>query len=467
MMSRTVVFVLTAVMAGCTVVGAPAPLPAPPSAEAGGGGPPSGAAAPAERPAPASVAEAPTTDLHTGLRPVRTFAEVRGLWVVRSSMTSEAEVLAMVENAASAGFNTLIVQVRGRADAFYRSSLEPRAETLTGPDGFDPLALAVTEGHRRGLAVHAWVNTHLVWGPAPNPRSPDHLVNARPDWLGVPRALAEELFTLAPNDARYVDALRRYADRNRGTVEGIYTSPSHPEVKARVHEVWMELLDRYDLDGIHFDYIRFPSGDFDYSRGGLERFRAWVAAGNGGAGWSAGTSGGLAGVPERFSSASEALAFVDARPQAWAEFRREQITGVVRRIYHDVKARRPEVVVSAAVIADADDAFRHRFQDWPGWLAEGILDIAVPMAYTPDNARFDRQITVARDAAGVRERVWAGVGAYLNGLDGTLDKIDLARARGAGGVVLFSYDWAVGTAPGEDDEPFLERVARERFRPVP
>ena len=90
------------------------------------------------------------------------------------------------------------------------------------------------------------MNTHLVWGPAPNPRSPDHLVNARPDWLGVPRALAEELFTLAPNDPRYVDALRRYADRNRGTVEGIYTSPSHPEVQARVHQVWMELLDRYD-----------------------------------------------------------------------------------------------------------------------------------------------------------------------------------------------------------------------------
>jgi len=60
-----------------------------------------------------------------------------------------------------------------------------------------------------------------------------------------------------------------------------------------------------------------------------------------------------------------------------------------------------------------------------------------------------------------------GVGAYLNGFEGTLDKIDLARARGAGGIVLFSYDWAVGTAPGEDDEPFLQRVAQERFRPVP
>lgn len=443
--------------AGCTVVGPAVPV-APPSAA---GEPDDRPEEPAtETPAPAEEGadpdDAPTTG-HTGLQPVRTFEEVRALWVVRSTMTSEAEVRTMVDRAASAGFNTLVVQVRGRADAFYRSSLEPRAETITEPDDFDPLALAVEEGHRRGLAVHAWVNTHLVWGPAPSPRSPDHILNASPDWLAVPRDLAEELYTLAPNDPRYVDALRRYADRNRNTVEGIYTSPSHPEVHARVHAVWMELLDRYDLDGIHFDYIRFPSGAFDYSRGALERFRAWVAERDAG-----GVAAG-AGADDGFASVQEALAFVDARPEAWAEFRRAQVTALVRRIYRDVKARRPEVVVSAAVIAHADDAFRHRFQDWKGWLAEGILDIAVPMAYTTDDQRFERQVTEVRRAAGTRERAWAGIGAYLNGLEGTLDKIDLARASDAGGIVLFSYDWAV-SAGMEDDTPFLERIGRERFR---
>lgn len=446
-----------ALATGCTVVGAPVPI-ATPSA---GGDPDERPEGPAAE-APAVADEGPARDrppepTFTGLQPVRTFEEVRALWVVRSTMTSEAEVRTMVDRAASAGFNTVVVQVRGRADAFYRSSLEPRAETITEPEGFDPLALAIEEGHRRGLAVHAWVNTHLVWGPASPPRSPDHILNARPDWLAVPRALAEELYTLAPNDPRYVEALRRYADRNRNTVEGIYTSPSHPEVHARVHAVWMELLERYDVDGIHFDYVRFPSGAFDYSRGALERFRTWVAEREGlgnGVGRSAGAG---------FTSAREALAFVDARPDAWAEFRRAQVTGLVRRIYRDVKARRPEVVVSAAVIANAEDAYHHRFQDWKGWLAEGILDIAVPMAYTTDDARFDRQITEVRRAAGARERAWAGIGAYLNGLQGTLDKIDLARERDAGGIVLFSYDWAVSTGM-EDDTPFLERIGRERFR---
>jgi hypothetical protein len=85
------------------------------------------------------------------------------------------------------------------------------------------------------------------------------------------------------------------------------------------------------------------------------------------------------------------------------------------------------------------------------------------MAYTTDDARFDRQVTAARAAAGSSERTWAGIGAYLGGLEGTLAKIDLARARGAGGIVLFSYDWAVTAGSGEDEEPFLGRVARERF----
>ncbi len=155
---------------------------------------------------------------------------------------------------------------------------------------------------------------------------------------------------------------------------------------------------------------------------------------------------------------------MEARPGAWDDFRRAQITGLVRRIYHAVKARRPEVVISAAVIADAEDAYAHRFQDWRSWLAEGVLDVAVPMAYTPDNGRFDQQIAEVRRAAGARERAWAGVGAYLNGLDGTLEKIDLARANDAGGIVLFSYDWAANEAPGTDDDPFLQRVGRARFQ---
>lgn len=426
----------------CTLAGPPPAAPPEPARR-----PPVQAQAPPTPEAgPAGRAPAPA------FTPARTFEEVRGLWVVRSTMTSEQEVRDMVERAAASGFNTVIVQVRGRADAFYSSSLEPRAETITGPPDFDPLALAVEEGHRRGLAVHAWVNTHLVWGSGALPESPRHLVNEHPEWLAVPEALALELHDVDPRDERFVAALSRHARARSATVEGLFSSPSHPEVQERVYAVWMDLVERYDLDGVHFDYVRFPSNEFDYSRGALDRFRAWVAP-----------RLGEDASAQLEAAAGDPLALVRALPEEWDAFRREQITGLVERIYHAVKARRPEVVVSAAVVADVSTAYTHRFQDWPRWLSEGILDVAVPMAYTPDDRRFATYIRTARDAAGARERLWAGIGAYLDTLDGTLDKIDSARGEDAGGVVLFSYDWATGEGRGDPQSPFLRRVGRERF----
>ncbi len=384
--------------------------------------------------------------------PTRRFREVRGLWVVRGPLTAAERVRRMVADAEESGFNTLIVQVRGRGDAFYASRWEPRAEVIEEP-GLDPLALTLAEAHRRGIAVHAWVNTHLVWSGPQLPSSPDHVVNAHPEWLGVPRALARELWNMDPRDRRYVAALRRYAADNPQTVEGVYTSPSHPGVQERLYDVWMDLAERYELDGIHFDYVRFPSGDFDYSRGALDRFRGWVAPRL---------------TPERLRELDQAyrsdpFAFTDALPGPWSEFRRAQITRLVERIYTGVKARRPDVVVSAAVFANVEDAYSARFQDWRAWLDQGILDVVVPMAYTPQNGLFAAQIREAAVSAGRQDRVWAGIGAYQNGLTGTLDKIDLARKEGVGGLVLFSYDWAAGDAAREGSPQVLRRIGEARF----
>jgi hypothetical protein len=69
----------------------------------------------------------------------------------------------------------------------------------------------------------------------------------------------------------------------------------------------------------------------------------------------------------------------------------------------------------------------------------------------------------ARVAAGTRDRVWAGIGAYMNTAAGTLDKIDIARAEGSGGVVLFSYDWIVAEGQGSGSDPLLMQLGRERF----
>jgi uncharacterized lipoprotein YddW (UPF0748 family) len=387
-------------------------------------------------------------------RPLPSPEEVRALWVVRTTLVDPDSVRAMVRRADEAGFNTLIVQVRGRGNAFYTSAWEPRADALaTHRDpGFDPLALTIQEAHRRGLAVHAWVNTHLVANMDKLPEAADHLVYTRPEWLAVPRPLAAELYQMAPHDPRYLAALVDYARANRDRVEGLYTRQSLPEVKEHLYSVWLDILQRYDVDGIHFDYVRYAAPDYDYSRSALERFQRWLEP--------------LLDETMRphFAAlaAADPLVYADSFPVQWDRFRREQVTDLVERIYHGVKKRNPDVLVSAAVFANSEDAYRNRFQDWREWLRRGILDVACPMAYTQETQIFTDQIRTAVETAGA-ERVWAGIGSYRTTVAGTVEKIQVARGLGAAGIVLFSYDSAVRPGPENPNGDYLIQVRDQAF----
>ncbi len=407
------------------------------------------------------VAVALVTVVSAGAEPTDTdiadpyrFDEVRALWVIRTALDSPDAVREMVAEAAGSGFNTLLVQVRGRGDAFYASSLEPRAERLPDNPAFDPLRLVIEEAHARGMAVHAWVNTYLVWGPVDPPRSPMHVVNANPDWLAVPRSLGRELHDRNPRDPRYLRSITEHAWAHQRTVTGLWSSPSHPAVQARVQAVWLELATNYDLQGIHFDYVRLPSGEFDYSRGTLDRFRAWVRPYL---------------SSQRYAdlvaaSGSNPFAMAEALGDLWDQFRRDQVSTLVRRIYRSVKEVRPDLVISAALVPDPKEARVKRYQDWWSWLADGFLDVAVPMAYTTDREQFDAWVEEARVSAGSRERVWAGVGAYKNPVDATLRQIDSARERGVGGVVVFAYDSASST-PAQSGTPTpLQQIGSAAFR---
>lgn len=381
--------------------------------------------------------------------------ERRVLWVVRGTLTHPDSIRAMVRRASDAGFNTLLVQVRGRGDAYYASSFEPYPDLLTfdGPPDFDPLMMTVDAAHAAGLEVHAWMNMHLVQGMGPLPSDRDHLVHARPDLLAVPEALAAELYGVDPFDPSYLERLHRYARDNPDQLEGIYTSPANVDVQEHIERVVGDVLDRYPVDGIHLDYIRYPSPDFDYSRGALDAFRRVMEPRLG------------PGEQERMSRAarSDPLVYANSYPEDWGDFRRAQITRTVERVRRQIRNRRPEATLSAAVFANAEDARRSRYQDWHSWLRSGTLDVAVPMAYTPDNRFFRRQIASAVGVVGP-DRVWAGIGVYQTTLRGTLDKIEIARELGAGGISLFSYDWAVSEGRSDRrDTPFLDRVGQEAF----
>ncbi len=382
--------------------------------------------------------------------------EVRALWVVRTTLTSREKIRTMVESAKENGFNTLIVQVRGRGDAYYRSRREPRAVELKEQSReFDPLAVTLVEAKQRGLKVHAWLNTSLLANLDALPTDPKHVYNQHPEWLAVPRAVAAELYKMSPRDPRYRARIVEWSKANRSELEGVYTGPANAKVREHIYKIWMDVLKNYEVDGLHFDYVRLASPDFDYSRTSLDRFRK--------------------SLEPKLSQAERSqlkqllkqnpLAAAETYADKFADFQREQITILVQRIYREVKRRKPEVTVSAAVFANDENAYTRRFQDWRHWLSLGILDVVCPMAYSIDTAVFKNQIEIATMSAhAAGRRVWAGIGAYRIPADSTVEKINAARALGSDGIVLFSYDFAVRPGELNPAADYLSRVRRSAFK---
>ena len=403
---------------------------------------------------PVWAQEKPATILQAVAKP----GEVRALWVVRTTLTSPEKIRSMVEKASLNGFNTLIVQVRGRGDAYYRSRKEPRAmELKEQPIEFDPLALTLSEAKRRGLKVHAWVNTGLLANLDSLPTDPNHVYHKHPEWLAVPRPVAGDLHKMSPRDPRYRERIVEWSKANRAELEGIYTGPANPKVRQHIYDIWMDILKNYDVDGLHFDYVRLASPDFDYSRTSLEKFRKWLEPKI------------SAAERRKLKQALQQnpLAAPDSYAAKFADFQREQITMLVERIYRGVKQRKPKVIVSAAVFANDENAFTRRFQDWRRWLSMGILDVACPMAYSTDTAIFRKQIEIATASAHSAGRnIWAGIGAYRIPVESTVEKINVARAVGADGIVLFSYDFTTRVGDLNPGGNYLERVRRAAFEPT-
>ncbi|MDA1307668.1 MAG: family 10 glycosylhydrolase, partial [Acidobacteria bacterium] len=125
--------------------------------------------------------------LSVATAPVPVTDEVRGLWVLRSSLASADRVDEVIRTAVDGGYNTLLVQVRGRGDAYYTSTLEPRALELQGqPATFDPLQRTIDRAHAAGLQVHAWLNVNLVASAATLPQASTHVMVRHPAWVMVP-----------------------------------------------------------------------------------------------------------------------------------------------------------------------------------------------------------------------------------------------------------------------------------------
>jgi uncharacterized lipoprotein YddW (UPF0748 family) len=185
----------------------------------------------------------------------------KALWVVRDKITTKTAIDDLMADAATRGIHDVVVQVRGRGDAYYTSTLEPRAESVSAD--FDPLAHLVRAGAAVGARVHAWGNVFFVWSSADGtlPKSREHLVHRHPDWL------------LRTGGVKYLDPV------GGSDWEGIYVDPTNTAAREHTLAVFTDIVSRYRVEGFHYDYVRYPQVTYASSPDDHAAVTALVAAG--------------------------------------------------------------------------------------------------------------------------------------------------------------------------------------------
>lgn len=333
--------------------------------------------------------------------------EARALWLSRYDYSTQAQLLALIDSAAAANFNIVYFQARGNGDSWYTPGLEPWGRQLTGTlggdPGWDPLAVAVQRAHARGLELHAWMNVTPGWvesggQPLAMPQTtPPHAFLVHPDWI-------------------YKNAAgKRLAD---GTYE-LFT-PAAAGYRTFVARIAADVVRRYQVDGIHLDYIRYPYATSDYA-----------------------------------DSLSQAQWSMLPNPGNFDDYRRSLVTDIVKQVNDSIRAVRPAARFSAAVwgvynrVAGWNNAggYEDRLQPARDWAAQGIIDVLVPMVYwhiTPlYGDRLDFAYLADDHVKAVKNRhVYVGLdiendelssnGSYMT------KEINRARIAGAAGISVFS-----------------------------
>ncbi len=350
----------------------------------------------------------------------------RGMWVLCEGSQRVLEhperIPLLIADARKLGVTDLFVQVYRGGRAWFDSShadAGPYRE-LMAATGEDTLSQLLAQAHAADLRVHAWVN---VLNLARNRDAP--LIRD----LGRDSVLSDQFgrslldypdFDVPAPDRRYY----------RMGTPGVWMDPAAPGVAQRLGVTFAELLTRYpQFDGLHFDYIRYPDV-LPFAPG--SRFGVGLDFGYG------------APTRARFkrdTGLDAPLGDSVANAGRWDSWKRDQLTALVVELRFAARIAHDTVQLSAAVWAWADRAYLSQGQDWRQWLEAGLLEFAVPMAYTVD----DRALRYhAESYAGlpIGDRIWVGLGTWLfaSRPERALEQLRIVRAAGAAGDSLFSYD---------------------------
>ena len=321
-------------------------------------------------------------------------AEARACWVDQVAHTNWDSAMAALS---AAGFNMILPNMLSSGSAYYPSEYVP----MIGEE--DELARCIEAAHRHGIEVHVWKVNWALW-------------RVREDSLA--KYVREGRIQVSFEGKRVPQVSRELGWNQRYD----WLCPAHPANRELEKNLMMELVRKYDVDGVHFDYMRYPYEPLCYCETCRKKFT------------------------------EETRLLLDRWPddvwkggkyrEIYLGWRRDLITSSAREIAAAIHNYDPYVCVSLAARSDLEHAFNSDAQVWWEWDDEGILDFVCPMNYSDRPAGY---------VAGIREHFplvrgkipyYGGIGLFrMRDARLLMESIEGGRAMGQDGFVVFSYEW--------------------------
>jgi len=314
--------------------------------------------------------------------------EVRAVWLHVSQEKAPAIVYPELKRL---GFNLAVLRIAGGTAAWYGSKVQPDVFDPLAPDG-DWLAETVKQTRANGIRIYPYVNNVVVEG----------------------RTSKETLAALR--------AAGRLQEGPDGRPIDWFCPSQQANLEAIAAPMW-EMAERYDIDGLQYDFIRYPNAMGCFCKVCRERFERET------------------GEPVKDWPKD---VVEGQRHAAWVEFRCARISDIVKYVSAGVRQRNPKLRLSAAVFRDWPTCRENNGQDWVRWCREGWLDEVFPMNYTLDPNAFAARTTTHREALPPGFPLIEGIGTdsgagSMQSADDLAVQVALARQLGAQGWCCFAW----------------------------
>lgn len=351
--------------------------------------------------------------------------ETRGIWI-RPTETTRETIALTLDQMAEAGYNLVYLETFYQGYTIFPSeTAEQYGIPAQRPqfEGIDPLQIWIEEAHARNIELHPWVENFFVGveqegGPGP-------ILTVYPEWAAV----------------EWEDVGKEGPQPSAAEPGYYFLDPALPEARQYVLEIYAEMLERYEIDGIHLDYIRYPVSlprerSFSYSDFSRAAFEE------------------VAGVDPYTINPDDN----PEKWEEWIEWRQNNITSFVKEVRDAIDTTRPDAALSAAVFPDEFDSQIRKMQKWPDWVDAGWMDFMAGMSFGRSADSVAADTTAMIDIVDGKTLIYTGVYApFLSLSPGTLvDQIEAVRGAGAQGVSVFAW--------GQVSNPFIEAQNEGPYR---